>query len=79
MRNSYNKLWISVGAVGFLLLAGLVGRSDYEDALVAEQAYCANVTLYYATAGEQGWPDYRDMYNIMCVKYRGDPELFSQG
>jgi hypothetical protein len=74
-----SKLWISAGAVGFLLLAGWAGNSDYEDALVAEQAYCERVTLYYATAGEQGWPDYRDMYNIMCAKYRGDPELFSNG
>ena len=79
MRNSNNKLWISVGAIGFLLLAGYAGNSDYEHALLEEQGYCANVTLYYATAGEQGWPDYRQLYNTMCAKYKNDPELFSQG
>lgn len=79
MHKQYNKLWISTGAVGFVLLAGWAGQSDYEDAARAELAYCRNVTLYNATAGDQGWPDYRALYNTMCVKYSDDPEMFSRG
>lgn len=79
MHKQYNKLWISIGAIGFVLVAGWAGQSDHEDAVLAEQAYCRNVTLYHASAGEQGWPDYRELYNVMCVKYRGDPEMFSAG
>ncbi len=60
--------WVAVGFTVFILLAGLAGRSDYEDAVREEQLYCANVALYKATEGLQGWPDYRDVYNTMCVR-----------
>ncbi len=63
-----NRIWISVGAIGFLLAAGWAGQSDYEDAVLAERAYCERVTLYYATAGEQGWPDYNANYEEICIK-----------
>ena len=58
--------WVSIGAVGFLLLAGIAGQADYEDAVLQEQAYCRNVALYHATAGEQGWPDYNENYSELC-------------
>ena len=66
--NSINWRWVIVGMLIFVLLAGIAGQSDYEDALREEQLYCTNVELYKATGGEQGWPDYREVYNTMCVK-----------
>lgn len=59
---------VAVGFTVFIILAGLAGRTDYEDALRDEALYCANVALYKATAGKQGWPDYREVYNTMCVQ-----------
>ena len=61
-----NTVWISVCAVGFVLLAGIAGNADYADAVLAERAYCANVTLYHASAGTQGWPDYNSNYSEIC-------------
>ena len=63
-----NWRWVGLGTLVFLLLAGLAGQADYEDALREEAVYCANVKQYKASAGEQGWPDYRDVYNTMCLK-----------
>lgn len=67
---------LGVGVVAVMLLAGIAGQSDYEMALLEERAYCANVALYHASAGEQGWPDYRLLYNSMCAKYSSEPEMF---
>ena len=70
MYNS-NKIrwgWVAIGTLGFLLLAGLAGQADYEDALREESAYCSNVELYRATGGEKGWPDYNENYNENCTK-----------
>ena len=63
-----NWRWVCVGGIVFLLLAGIAGKADYEDALLQEQAYCSNVTLYRATGGEQGWPDYNENYSELCGK-----------
>ncbi len=60
--------WVGLGFVTFIVLAGLAGQTDYEDAVREEQLYCNNVALYKQTQGEQGWPDYREVYNTMCVK-----------
>ena len=67
---------LGVGVVAVMLLAGIAGQSDYEMALLEERAYCASVTLYHASAGEQGWPDYRLLYNSMCAKYSDESEMF---
>ena len=70
MYNS-NKIrwgWVAIGTLGFLLLAGLAGQADYEDALREEAAYCSNVELYRATEGEKGWHDYNENYNEICTK-----------
>ena len=70
MYNS-NKIrwgWVALGTALFLLLAGIAGQADYEDAVLQEQAYCANVELYRATEGEKGWPDYNENYNEICTK-----------
>lgn len=70
---------LGAGIAVILTLAGIAGQSDYEAALLEERAYCASVTQYMATQGSEGWPDYRLLYDSMCVKYSLDPELFFPG
>ncbi len=67
-NDNINWRWVSIGFVTFIVLAGLAGRVDYEEELRAEQAYCDNVKLYKDSRGQQGWPDYRELYNTMCVQ-----------
>lgn len=57
-----------VGCTVFLLLLSIVGHADYVDALAQEREYCANVDLYHATVGEQGWPDYNSNYAELCER-----------
>ena len=66
--NNINWRWVGLGSVVFLLMAGIAGQSDYEDAAREEALYCENVALYKASGGQEGWPDYREVYNTMCVK-----------
>jgi hypothetical protein len=68
-----------LAALALVVLAGIVGTMDYEDQLMEVRAYCAQVTLYHASAGLHGWPDYRQLYSTVCAKYADDPELFSKG
>lgn len=75
----FKPLWISIGAIGFFLVMGFAGNADYEDALLAERGYCRNVTLYYTSGGELGWPDYEGYYSTVCERYSEDPELFFKG
>jgi len=77
MNNDINWRWVCIGFVTFIVLAGLAGRVDYEEELRAEQAYCDNVKLYKDTQGKQGWPDYRELYNTMCVQNRNNNQNFS--
>lgn len=44
--------------VGILVVLGLVGQMDYEEAKRQEQHYCDMVQLWKQTNGEQGWPPY---------------------
>jgi hypothetical protein len=67
-NNNINWVWVGVGFVVFILLAGLAGQADYEDAQLQEQAYCANVKEFKETNGQKGWPDYRELYDVMCIK-----------
>jgi len=53
------RLKIILIVLGFLIVAGIAGNSDYEDAKREEQAYCDS-----AKAGES--PAYRD--DIDCAE-----------
>ena len=61
-------LWIVLAVAGFVVLAGIAGQCDYEDAVREEALYCANVALYKATDGVKGWPDYNENYDEICKK-----------
>lgn len=60
--------YVALGLLIFIVLAGIAGQADYEDALLQERAYCENVRLFNETGGKQGWPDYNENYDEMCVK-----------
>lgn len=45
--------------LALLLLMGVVGRMDYEDAKLEEAAYCHNVKTGV-------WPDYENIYKEIC-------------
>uniref|UniRef100_A0AAU6W1D7 Uncharacterized protein n=1 Tax=Pseudomonas phage Pavpe01 TaxID=3138545 RepID=A0AAU6W1D7_9VIRU len=45
--------------IAVVLLLGLVGRMDYDDAVLQEKAYCANVHSGL-------WPDYEGRYTADC-------------
>jgi hypothetical protein len=77
MNNNINWRWVGIGFVVFVVLAGAAGRVDYEEELRAEQAYCDNVKLYKDSRGQQGWPDYRELYNTMCAPQSEKNQKFS--
>lgn len=50
-----------------LLTMGIVGRGDYEEALLVEQEYCEMVDLWGQTNGRDGHPDWRKLYQQACT------------
>ena len=50
-----------------LLTMGIVGRGDYEEALLIEQEYCEMVDLWGQTNGRDGHPDWRKLYQQACT------------
>ena len=50
-----------------LLTMGIVGRGDYEEALLLEQEYCEMVDLWGQTNGKDGHPDWRKLYQQACT------------
>lgn len=52
------KVYIAA-MIAVLLLMGVVGHFDYEDAQLAEQNYCQNVHDGF-------WPDYDHIYDEVC-------------
>jgi len=61
---------MSVGIILVILLLltmGIVGRGDYEEALLLEQEYCEMVDLWGQTNGRDGHPDWRKLYQQACT------------
>ena len=53
--------------VGVLsIIFGLVGESDYQEALHQQQIYCDQVAKHRQSDGEFGWPDYRQSAAEEC-------------
>ena len=79
-----NTVWFSVCAVCFVLVAGIAGNADYADAVLAERAYCANVTLYHAVRAPRVGPTItvtivKFVKKIKIVKNAGGRRLFCVG
>ncbi|WZB35724.1 hypothetical protein FtMidnight_44 [Enterobacteria phage FtMidnight] len=53
------KILACVGFIAALILFGIVGNMDYEDALLEEKRYCENVA-------EGVWPDYKGIFEAVC-------------
>ena len=65
---STDAMTVGIILVIVLLLAlGIVGRGDYEDALMVEQEYCEMVELWGQTNGRDGHPDWRKLYQQVCT------------
>ena len=65
---STDAMTVGIILVILLLLAlGIVGRGDYEDALMVEQEYCEMVDLWGKTNGRDGHPDWRKLYQQACT------------
>ena len=65
---STDAMTVGIILVILLLLAlGIVGRGDYEDALMVEQEYCEMVDLWGKTNGRDGHPDWRQLYQQACT------------
>ena len=45
-------------AIFVLVLMGIVGQSDFEEAERQQDEYCEMVKRWKQTNGEQGWPAY---------------------
>lgn len=61
------KIYIALGVIGFILVMGIVGRMDYEDELLEQQAYCEMRMLFELDASQgvprehrRGWPNFKD-------------------
>ena len=65
---STDAMTVGIILVILLLLAlGIVGRGDYEEALLVEQEYCEMVELWGQTNGRDGHPDWRQLYQQVCT------------
>ena len=52
------KLTIAIALI--ILLMGLVGRGDYQDAEIAHDYYCDMVSKWALSGGEYGHPNYNN-------------------
>lgn len=57
-------------AVALLVLLGIVGHFDYEDAAQQEVSYCENVKSGL-------WPDYEGIYADVCEAKFGKAKKFT--
>ena len=55
------KIPVWLGLIAFMLVYGLAGNGDYQDALAQQEFYCENVKLYQESAGENGHPNYKEL------------------
>lgn len=44
--------------IAIVVLMGIAGRMDYEEADLQQEQYCEMVKLYKQSNGEKGWPAY---------------------
>lgn len=58
MKQTKKDLWFAVMVIVWALALLVIGRMEHEDNEGEQTRYCEMVSLYRATDGEFGWPDY---------------------
>ena len=70
--NNYSTRYEATVVVGILvLLLALIlaaAMDDYKDAKDEERLYCSMVQQYRGTGGQYGWPDYKGIYDEVCMQ-----------
>jgi hypothetical protein len=66
MDEMHEGVWAAIAVAIIALLLGLVGESDYQEALSQQQIYCDQVAKHRQSGGEFGWPDYRQSAAEEC-------------
>jgi len=59
-------IWAFLVVAFLILVFGLVGEADYQDALDEEALYCQQTLLFKRTNGQSGWPDYKKIREEVC-------------
>ena len=73
-KEELEKENLVVGIITLIVVVGIflyASMSDSEALLEAESDYCEMVTMHIDSKGELGWPDYKGIYNNVCVGDRG--------
>jgi len=69
MKELSTDAWavILVGMILLVFILGIIGRSDYDDAVAQQDIYCEFVDLWGQTNGRDGHPDFRGIYETACT------------
>ena len=78
MQTNYSPILILITAFVFLTLMGIVGNQDQQEQLSEQSDYCQMVTEWkqdeaagVKPVNRNGWPDFRNNYDITCNGYAG--------
>lgn len=56
---------LAILGLGVILIAlGMAGEGDMREAQFQSKEYCEMVDLYIRSEGENGWPDYKNSYEV---------------
>ena len=55
-----------IALFAILLAMSLLGSLDADEARGQADRYCDNVSLWQATDGDAGWPDYKSRFEEVC-------------
>ena len=56
----------AIALFAILLAMSLLGSLDADEAKQQTTRYCDNVSLWKATDGDAGWPDYKSKFEEVC-------------
>lgn len=62
-----NKLTAILIVICIVFIMMFVGSVEEQDEAMALENYCQMVELYKQTDGENGWPDYDNIYESDCA------------
>jgi hypothetical protein len=62
----HEGIWAAIAVAIIAVVLGLVGESDYREALSQQQIYCDQVARHQQSGGQFGWPVYRQFAAEEC-------------